>query len=411
MSQINIDEHFQKGTEIYELASQAVNQLDAARQSGLNAEADRLESNFLQSIINLRKSKGVDATGFNAVAKSIGGLAPQIESVRKSQNDYNKMASGISTTLGTAYALGVNVDPVVRDGITRALEMEDAARIKVFDSTIQALIKAKTEEKPQSQTKEEDAQLNQFEQQRVYGLAAMDVKSKGKFKNTEEFNNAVVSKLSDPNEYAKLTRDVKKREMVETQARKIYRRLEAARELYSNAELMNEFGDTMPTQWTQTLFKTSDNALHKALLGQLKGGDLAQGMAEVKAATGTAAGMAVEETKALASSISALDQDLSPDDAKKKVLQVINDAKFALERLGVDPELIRAKDKTKDLTGKSPGERILANEEKFLLPDERKFYKNIESDPSAAAREATYLDIERMKGMNTLFKQNSTPSK
>jgi len=375
---INPDEHFAKGSSGHEMTSQAVAEINRARKAGLTTDADRLESNLNASIITLRKSGGKDINGFNTMIKSIGGLALQIESVNKSKNDAEKTASGISTTLGTAYALGVNVDPTVRDGITRALELGDTPRVKVFDDTLQALIKIKTEEKPVSTSEEEDLQLNPFEKQRLYGLAAMNLQNQGVTGTPEEFKKALSSELSDPTKYKQLAQEVKKREMVETQARKIYRRLEAARELYSNSELMNEFGDTKPTQWAQTLFTTSDNALHAALLGQLKGGDLAQGMAEVKAATGTAAGMAVEETKALASSISALDKDLSPEAAQKKVLQVINDAKFALERLGVDPELIKANDGT----GKSPGQRVLGNKEKFLLPDERQFYGGMKSSPS-----------------------------
>jgi len=111
-----------------------------------------------------------------------------------------------------------------------------------------------------------------------------------------------------------------------------------------------------------------------------RGGDLAKGMDDLKAATGTAAGMAVEETKALANSISALDTDLSPQDAGKKLLQVIEDAKFTLERLGVDKELIGY-----DKDGKSTmGQKVLANDEKYLLPDERRFYGNTKTNPFAS---------------------------
>jgi hypothetical protein len=381
---INPDEHFAKGSSGHEMTSQAVAEIDRARKAGLTAEADRLESNLNASIITLRKSGGKDVNGFNTMIKSIGELGPQIESVNKSRADAEKTASGISTTLGTAYALGVNVDPTIKDGITRALELGDSPRVKVFDDTLQALIKIKTEEKPVSTSKNEELQLNPFEQQRLYGLAAINLQKQGVTGTPEELQKAISSELSDPAKYKQLAQEVKKREMVETQARKIYRRLEAARELYSNAELMNEFGDTKPTQWAQTLFTTGDNALHAALLNQLKGGDLSQGMQEIKEATGTAAGMALEETKALANSISALEKDLAPEDAKKKVLQVINDAKFALERLGVDPELIQSKGRFKE----SPGQRVLGNKEKFLLPDERQFYGIMGSSPSVKSSEA-----------------------
>jgi hypothetical protein len=167
--------------------------------------------------------------------------------------------------------------------------------------------------------------------------------------------------------------------MAETQARKIFRRLGAARELLTNSEAMNEFGDSMPTNWVQRLFATSDDALQTSLLGQLKGGDLAQGMAEVKAATGTAAGMAVEETKALANSISALNTDLNYKDAQKKLKQVIDDAKFALGRLGVDPLTY---------SDKKASDRVLSNQEKYLFRDERD-YQNKRVPTSSSGSIAT----------------------
>jgi len=208
----------------------------------------------------------------------------------------------------------------------------------------------------------------------------MSLQNQGVKRTPEEFQKAINSELSNPTRYNQLVKEVKQRGKVEAQARKVYTRLEAARELYNNPELMNEFGDMKPTQWAQSLFTTGDNALHKSLMGQLKGGDLAKGMDDLKAATGTAAGMAVEETKALANSISALDTDLSPQDAGKKLLQVIEDAKFTLERLGVDQELIGY-----DKDGKSTmGQKVLANDEKYLLPDERRFYGNTKTNPFAS---------------------------
>jgi len=380
---INPDEYFNKGSSGHEMTSQAVAEIERARKAGLVPEADRLESNLKASIITLQNSGGKDTTGFSTMIKSIGGIAPQIESINKSKADYNKIASGISTTLGTAYSLGVNVDPTIRDGITRALELGDGERVKTYDNTLQALIKIKAEEKPDSSAKDEE--LNQFEEQRLYGLAAMSLQNQGVKRTPEEFQKAINSELSNPTRYNQLVKEVKQRGKVEAQARKVYTRLEAARELYNNPELMNEFGDMKPTQWAQSLFTTGDNALHKSLMGQLKGGDLAKGMDDLKAATGTAAGMAVEETKALANSISALDTDLSPQDAGKKLLQVIEDAKFTLERLGVDQELIGY-----DKDGKSTmGQKVLANDEKYLLPDERRFYGNTKTNPFASTISAT----------------------
>ena len=110
--------------------------------------------------------------------------------------------------------------------------------------------------------------------------------------------------------------------------------------------------------------------------------------------------MAVEETKALAKSISALETDLAPKDARKKLLQVIEDAKFTLERLGVDSELI-GYDKDK----KSMGQKVLANDEKYLLPDERRFYGNTKLDGNTKSDPFT----STIRDANILF--NNLPDK
>lgn len=393
---MNPADYFKEGSEGYVQTKQAIDIINAGREAGL-PNMDQYENDLKASIGLAKQSGWKQWDGFDSNRKVISSLVPQIQSVVQSKNDYNKLTSGISTTLGTAYALGVDVPPTIRDGITRALEMEDAPRVKIFDDTLQALIKARGEEKTAPKPKDQVGaeELSPFEQQRVYNLAAMKLKSQGEFKDNEEFNRAVALKLSNPDEFGKLATEAKKRDMVETQARKVFRRLQAARELYASPELMNEFGDMKPTNWPQGWLNTRDHSLHAALLEQLKGGDLAQGMAEVKSATGTAAGMAVEETKALAASISALKSELAPEDAQKKVLQVINDAKFTLERLGIDPELI--KDKTS-------GDRVLANEIKYLLPDERSFNmgRSTTSRGVSAETEALINITEGLKNQSML---------
>lgn len=382
---IDIDEHFEKGTAVYEYASQAIDQLNAARAAGLNEQADRLEDSFLQSIISLRKTNGTDPSGFNAVRQSIGELTPVIEQQRKSQINFQTAESRIDAVLNQAGAAGANVPNEVLKAVRIAKLNKNAEALDSYAEGIEETNKIFLTEKSKSQPKEQVslATLNPFEQERLSSLAAM--------------KKIDPNQIADPAVFNELAQEVKKREAVETQARKIFRRLQAARELYASPELMNEFGDTKPTQWTQTLFTTGDNALHAALLGQLKGGDLAQGMAEVKAATGTSAGMAVEETKALANSISALGPDLPPEAAQKKLKQVIDDAKFALERLGVDQELIK---------NKTSGDDVLANKTKYLLPDERKFHLGVSGSSTGNSSSGISTSTERLRAITPQINQS-----
>lgn len=379
MSQINIDEHFEKGTSGYEVTSQALSDINQARGTGdprLIAEADRLEANLEASIINARKSNGKDVTGFNAVLKSIGGLTPQIQAIvtekNKLQEKEQKTGEAVSELLANIKLTGGGGEDK-KEGILMALNVNpdgtpkgppDLAAVRILNQQFESERKASPEQtkgKPPAQKEE----LTPFEQRRVQDLAAMKLKSQGGFEDNEQFTQALVSKLSDPNEYGKLVTEAKKRDIIETQARKIFTRLQAARELYANSELMGEFGDTKPTEFGQWLVTSGDDALMKSLLGQLKGGDLAKAMEDMRTVAGTAAGMAQPETEALQNSISALKGDLSWEAAQKKLLQIINEGKYTLERLGVDTDLLK---------DKKTGDDIIANKVKYLLPDERSYH-------------------------------------
>jgi multidrug resistance efflux pump len=55
---INPDEYFSKGSSGHEMTSQAVAEINRARDAGLTVEADRLESNLKAAIITLQNSGG-----------------------------------------------------------------------------------------------------------------------------------------------------------------------------------------------------------------------------------------------------------------------------------------------------------------------------------------------------------------
>jgi len=381
---MNPADYFKEGSEGYIQTKQALDIINAGREAGL-PNMDQYENDLKASIALAKQSGWKQWGGFDASRQNINSLVPQLQGQIKSKNEYSQAKGQAETLFELTKSKGIVLTPNQSSTIENILQSGNTDQLKITADQLKNTLEMSNKPVAETQGKGDNkaVELNPFEQERVVNLARM-----------REINP---EQLKDPAVFGELAQEVKKRESVETQARKIFRRLQAARELYASPELMNEFGDTKPTQWTQTLFTTGDNALHAALLGQLKGGDLAQGMAEVKAATGTAAGMAVEETKALANSISALGPDLPPEAAQKKLKQVIDDAKFALERLGVDQELIK---------NKTSGDDVLANKTKYLLPDERKFHLGVSGSSTGNSSSGISTSTERLRAITPQINQS-----
>lgn len=130
---INVDEHFSKGSAGHEIASQALSQINQARDAGLNTEADRLEASLEASIINLRKSKGKDVSGFNTVLKSIGGLAPQVQAVAKEKNEISSLGSQIDSTITLFESSGGKLTEEQSAAIAAAKEQGNKAALSTYN--------------------------------------------------------------------------------------------------------------------------------------------------------------------------------------------------------------------------------------------------------------------------------------
>ena len=111
---INIDDHFIKGSSGYETTSQALAEINRARQTGdpnLVAEADRLEANLEAAIFNAKKSKGKDFSGFNAVVKSVGGLGPQVNLVTENKNKQIDVINRVDNALALSQEIKNTIAP------------------------------------------------------------------------------------------------------------------------------------------------------------------------------------------------------------------------------------------------------------------------------------------------------------
>ena len=196
--------------------------------------------------------------------------------------------------------------------------------------------------------------------------------------------------LKDPSNSLALATEAKMRDQSKLQAREVFSRLQTVQELLSNAEYMGEFGDAPSTNWIQSLYSSGDQTAMEAKLGKLKGGDLVEGIQILKERTGSAAGLAQSETAALQESINDLKSNLSPKEAEKALRKIFENARFTLNRLGVDPEL----------TSIDGTANVLSNKEQYILEDERAYLKALEKskvDLPLGATQSQNVDQQKLK--------------
>ena len=366
---IKLDEHFDRGTEGYVMASQALDQINAARNAGLEDQANQLEAGFEQSIINLRKSGGADASGFNAYRQQAANLLRQTADVAKEQktaSEIDFLSKRFNVLSKEASSAGITIDP---EKIQIVSNLLDSGQVSQATTAMNDIAKPITEA---LNLKREGAAKLSTEAAKTMRELPLNQK--------RELNNLVNIKLAsgevtpdalkDPSNSLALATEAKMRDQAKLQAREVFNRLQSAQELLSNAEYMGEFGDAPSTNWLQSMFASGDQAATEAKVEKLKGGDLAEGMKRIKEETGTASGMAVEETKALQASINDLKLNLSPKEAEKALRKIVDSARFTLNRLGVDQEL----------TSVDGTANVLSNKEKYILEDERAYFKALEQN-------------------------------
>lgn len=204
---INVDEHFSKGSAGHEIASQALSQINQARDAGLNAEADRLEASLEASIINLRKSKGKDVSGFNTVLKSIGGLAPQVQAVAKEKNEISSLGSQIDSTITLFESSGGKLTEEQLAAIAAAKEQGNKAALNTYNDLFGKQTAALIERQlPMSAADQAKADTSQKEKE-LKDISAIDQSSQfinilDKLEKHEGFSNLFGSNIGVPTWWA-----------------------------------------------------------------------------------------------------------------------------------------------------------------------------------------------------------------
>lgn len=134
-------------------------------------------------------------------------------------------------------------------------------------------------------------------------------------------------------------------------------RFDTAQKLANHPEGYKVFGQSLPQQKLDELARTQGGVY--ALYNNLKGQDLVQAMRDIKAQSGTAAGMSEKETMALQRAVNDLDLVQDWKSAQKTLMRISSDAVRAGKKLGLDesvfevmpvsPESKRQKTKAEDI--------------------------------------------------------------
>jgi hypothetical protein len=353
---IDASKYATKGSTIEAQINNANRMADDAIKAGVNP--DKLNQ-YLSQI-----EGSLQAKNLNGFKSNLSTFNDSIRSEMSQKQTADKVVALEQRFAGMnkqAQALGVPIDPAqveLASNLLNSGQVDQASTVltemaKPIESA--AALMQKNQIELQATAGKGVRELNPNQLQEYSNIAAMKLGSK-------EYD---ADGLVQPQNVIAMTEAAKNRDQAKLQAREVFGRLKTVHELMASGEYMNEFGDTPATDFFQSMFATSDNAAVMAKLRKLKGGDLAQGMKDIKEQTGTAAGMAVEETKALQASINDLSSDLSPKEAEIALRKIVDNAKFTLERLGVDPEL----------TSVDGTARVLANKEKYIFADERAYIK------------------------------------
>jgi hypothetical protein len=118
---------------------------------------------------------------------------------------------------------------------------------------------------------------------------------------------------------------------------KILERFDVIQQLANHPEASKVFGKAIPEEKLRELARTEGGVY--ALYENLKGQDLVQAMADIKAQSGTAANMSERETFALQSAVSAFNLKQDWNSAQKSLMQMANTAIRAGKNLGADDSI------------------------------------------------------------------------
>jgi len=165
----------------------------------------------------------------------------------------------------------------------------------------------------------------------------------------------------------------------------ILSRFDTAQKLANHPEAYKVFGQSFLEQKLDELTRTQGGVY--ALYNNLKGQDLVQAMRDIKAQSGTAAGMSEKETMALQRAVNDLDLGQDWKSAQKTLMRIANDSIRAGKRLGLDESVFEVMPMT-PATGTTPAskrqktkaEDILNNPESVpLFRDEIQYFNRVNS--------------------------------
>jgi hypothetical protein len=298
----------QEGTPAHTTALQVTELAKQARDLGLNDQADMMMKSFYSSISNRSLS------GFEAAKSLAKGVGENVNAIKKQSNETYDVASGIDAALGYASESNYKIDP---DLIIRARAMTtnmDVSGLKQMAKMIDADLTRQADSRQRLQ--EADAKGKMDPQAQIEANKMMATKLLRQFHNAQKI-------LNDP------------------EAQKAFTAIPAQQFANKNLGIGNNV---------------------RSYMDSIGGFNLGVGMQEVKATTGTAAGMAASETEAFKLAQSALKIDQDWGNAAEQ-LNIFNASIIrALKGLGVRNEFLNFEGADKWLKGTDTKIPLLENE-------------------------------------------------
>ena len=270
-----------EGTESQAVALQVAELAKQARLLGLNEQADAMTKALYFSI------KNKNELGFKAAKSLALGVMESVKSAREQKQKVNESASRIKSILGFAKDSQMTIDPAL---ISSAAMMEKNGDAAGLDE-LTGLLKGNITRQAESQTKLQEAQAKGT----MSSTAQVEANKIMAEQLLNQFHNAQRI-LNDPENYKTFT----------------------GNPLEQKANEIRGIGNNV-----------------KSYYNSISGYNLAKGMAEIKAATGTAAGMSEGETKAFQQAQSALNINQDWSNAAES-LNIFNSTIIrSLKKLGV----------------------------------------------------------------------------
>lgn len=297
-----------EGTPAHVVALQATQLAKQARELGLNDQADMVEKS-LYSSIKSRSLSGFEAS--KALAKSV---EQNVIEIQKQSEQAANIAGGINAVLGYAQESGYNVDPDLIAATNKMYEGRDISGLEEMKRMISADV-----------TRQADSKQKMAE---ASATGKMDPQAQ------IEANKLMATKL--------------------------LRQFHNAQKILNDPEAPKAFTGNPTKQFLNKTTGVGNNV--RSYMDSIGGFNLGVGMQEVKATTGTAAGMAASETEAFKAAQSALKIDQDWSNAVEQ-LNIFNSSIIrTLKGLGVRNEYLNREGAEKWLKGSDVNLPLLDNE-------------------------------------------------